>query len=118
MAPHKKHVNSSGQTLLAIACSRGKLDIVKQRYEERPEDVNLADNALNTPLHIASLEGFVDIVQFLIDTGTCELDALNDVKDTPLHDAVDNKNVEVVKLLLDAGANPNLANTEGNEPLD
>lgn len=118
MPPHKKHVNSSGQTLLAIACSRGKLDIVKQRYEERPEDVNLADNALNTPLHIASLEGFVDIVQFLIDTGSCELDAVNDLKDTPLHDAVDNKNVEVVKLLLDAGANPSLANTEGNEPLD
>jgi Ankyrin repeats (3 copies) len=118
MPPHKKHVNSSGQTLLAIACSRGKLDIVKQRYEERPEDVNLADNALNTPLHIASLEGFVDIVQFLIDTGCCELDAVNDLKDTPLHDAVDNKNVEVVKLLLDAGANPSLANTEGNEPLD
>ncbi|KAH8758625.1 hypothetical protein BGZ57DRAFT_944455 [Hyaloscypha finlandica] len=108
MPPHKKHVNSSGQTLLAIACSRGKLDIVKQRYEERPEDVNLADNALNTPLHIASLEGFVDIVQFLINTGSY----------TPLHDAVDNKNVEVVKLLLDAGANPSLANTEGNEPLD
>jgi hypothetical protein len=118
MPPHKKHVNSSGQTLLAIACSRGKLDVVKQRYEERPEDVNLADNALNTPLHIASLEGFVDIVQFLIDTGSCELDAVNDLKDTPLHDAVDNKNVEVVKLLLDAGANPSLANTEGNEPLD
>jgi hypothetical protein len=118
MPPHKKHVNSSGQTLLAIACSRGKLDVVKQRYEERPEDVNLADNALNTPLHIASLEGFVDIVQFLINTGSCELDAVNDLKDTPLHDAVDNKNVEVVKLLLDAGANPSLANTEGNEPLD
>lgn len=118
MPPHKKHVNSSGQTLLAIACSRGKLDIVKQRYEERPEDVNLADNALNTPLHIASLEGFVDIVQFLINTGNCELNAVNDLKDTPLHDAVDNKNVEVVKLLLDAGANPSLANTEGNEPLD
>jgi hypothetical protein len=118
MPPHKKHVNSSGQTLLAIACSRGKLDVVKQRYEERPEDVNLADNALNTPLHIASLEGFVDIVRFLIDTSSCELDAVNDLKDTPLHDAVDNKNVEVVKLLLDAGANPSLANTEGNEPLD
>ena len=118
MPPHKKHVNSSGQTLLAIACSRGKLDIVKQRYEERPEDVNLADNALNTPLHIASLEGFVEIVQFLIDTGNCELDAVNDLRDTPLHDAVDNKNVEVVKMLLDAGANPSLTNTEGNEPLD
>ncbi|KAG4424968.1 hypothetical protein IFR04_001939 [Cadophora malorum] len=118
MAPHKKHVNSSGQTLLAIACSRGRLENVKQRYEERPEDLNLADNAMNTPLHTASLGGHVEIVKFLLDTGNCELDCVNLERDTPLHDAVDNKNVEVVKLLLEAGANPSKPNLMGNEPLD
>ncbi|KAL5326673.1 hypothetical protein ACEPPN_004362 [Leptodophora sp. 'Broadleaf-Isolate-01'] len=118
MAPHKKHVNSSGQTLLAIACGRGKLENVKQRYDERPEDLNLADNAMNTPLHTASLGGHVEIVKFLLDTGNCELDCINLERDTPLHDAVDNKNVEVVKLLLEAGANPSKPNLAGNEPLD
>ncbi|KAL2074682.1 hypothetical protein VTL71DRAFT_8461 [Oculimacula yallundae] len=118
MAPHKKHVNSSGQTLLAIACARGRLENVKQRYEERPEDLNLADNAMNTPLHTASLGGHVEIVKFLLDTGNCELDCVNSDRDTPLHDAVDNKNVEVVKLLLEAGANPGKPNHKGNEPLD
>lgn len=118
MAPHKKHVNSSGQTLLAQACGRAKLDVVKQRYEAFPEDLNHPDNALNTPLHTASLHGHADIVKFLLDTGNCELDSVNMVKDTPLHDAVDNRNIEVVKLLLDAGANPNKHNQAGNDVLD
>jgi len=46
MAPHKKHVNSSGQTLVARACASGKLDVVKQRLEERPDDLNEGDHAL------------------------------------------------------------------------
>ncbi|KUJ21051.1 ankyrin, partial [Mollisia scopiformis] len=118
MAPHKKHVNSSGQTQLAIACNRGKLEAVKQRYEDRPGDLNIPDHALNTPLHIASLAGCADIVKFLIDTGHCELNPINLDRDAPLHDAVDNKHVEVVKLLLDAGANPSIPNKNQNEPLE
>lgn len=118
MPPHKKHLNPSGQTPLAIAVQRGVLEVVKQRYEERHSDLNLADNAMNTPLHVASLYGFTDIVKFLIDTHNCELDSLNLDKDTPLHDAVDNGHLDVVKLLLDAGANPSQINKAGNEPLD
>jgi hypothetical protein len=117
MAPHKKHVNSSGQTLLARACTKGKLDVVQQRYEERPQDLNEADHALNTPLHFASLHGFADVVKFLLDAH-CSLDNENDRKETPLHDAVENGHAEVVKLLLDAGASPNKPNIEGDEPLD
>lgn len=118
MAPHKKHVNSSGQTQLAIACNRGKLDAVKQRYEDRPDDLNIPDHAQNTPLHIASLQGSADIVKFLIDTGHCDLNPINFDKDAPLHDAVDNRHVEVVKLLLNAGANPSIPNKNQNDPLD
>ncbi|TQS37325.1 hypothetical protein Golomagni_02205 [Golovinomyces magnicellulatus] len=118
MGPLKKHVNCSGQTPLAVACSRGKLDLVRKRYQERPQDINVPDNALNTPLHIASLEGWTDIVKFLVDTGKCELDCINTVKDTPLHDAIDNRNLEVVKVLMDAGANPSKPNQAGNDPLD
>ncbi|KAI1002124.1 hypothetical protein K3495_g6080 [Podosphaera aphanis] len=118
LPPHKKHVNSSGQTPLAVACARGKLELVKRRYAECPEDLNVPDNALNTPLHIASLEGLTSIVKFLLDTGNCELDCVNTVKDTPLHDAIDNKNIEVVRLLLNAGANPCKPNQAGSDPLD
>ncbi|CCU75660.1 ankyrin repeat protein [Blumeria hordei DH14] len=114
----KKNVNCSGQTPLAVACARGKLELAQKRYEECPLDINVPDNAMNTPLHIASLEGWTDIVRFLVDTGKCELDCVNTVKDTPLHDAIDNGNFEVVKILLSAGANPSKPNQAGNEPLD
>lgn len=115
--PHKKHVNSSGQTLVARACQSGKLEIVKQRLEERPEDLDEVDFAENTPLHTASIAGFEDIVQYLLDAG-CAVDPVNVARDTPLHDAIDNGHLDVVRLLLDAGANPRKANGKGEDPYD
>ena len=115
--PHKKHVNSSGQTLVARACQSGKLEVVKQRLAERPQDLDEVDFALNTPLHSASLAGHKDIVRHLLEAG-CQVDPVNDAQDTPLHDAIDNGHIVVVKLLLDAGANPRKANGKGEEPYD
>ncbi|KAI5465589.1 hypothetical protein BGZ63DRAFT_411124 [Mariannaea sp. PMI_226] len=75
MAPHKKHLDAHGE------------------YDERPEDLNVADYAGNTPLQIAAINGCEDIVKLLIDAG-CNLDY-----------AVDN-------------VNPRKANVNGEEPLD
>lgn len=115
--PHKKHLDAHGQTLLARACARGEYDGVKQRLLERPEDLNVADYAGNTPLQIAAINGAEDIVKLLLDAG-CNVDCVNYDKDTPLLDAVDNGHLEVVKLLLDAGVNPRKANVNGEEPID
>lgn len=117
MGPHKKHLDAHGQTLLARACARGEYDGAKQRLQERPEDLNVADYAGNTPLQIAAINGCEDIVKLLIDAG-CNLDCVNYDKDTPLLDAVDNGHLGVVKLLLDAGVNPRKANVNGEEPID
>lgn len=117
VAPHRKHVNSSGQTLLARACASGKLDVVKQRLEERPEDLDEPDHAMNTPLHAASIAGHVDIVKLLLDSG-CIVDPVNLARDTPLHDAIDNSHLECVRALLSAGANPRKANGKGEDPYD
>ncbi len=117
MGPHKKHLDAHGQTFLARACARGEVDLAKQRLQERPEDLNVADFAGNTPLQIAAINGYGEIVKFLIDAG-CNLDCVNYDRDTPLLDAVDNGHLEVVKLLLDAGVNPRKANVNGEEPLD
>jgi hypothetical protein len=87
------------------------------RYGERPEDLNVPDNAGNTPLQVASLNGEEQIVKFLLDAG-CEINTKNIDKDTPLIDAVENGNVEVVKLLLEAGANPRTVNASGDEPYE
>ncbi|KAL2156133.1 hypothetical protein VTH82DRAFT_878 [Thermothelomyces myriococcoides] len=117
MAPHKKHLDAHGQTFLARACAKGEYEIAKQRLQERPEDINVADYAGNTPLQIAALNGFVDIVRLLVDAG-CNLDCVNNEKDTPLIDAVENGHLDVVKILLDAGVNPRKANAYGQEPID
>ncbi|PHH88373.1 hypothetical protein CDD83_7618 [Cordyceps sp. RAO-2017] len=117
MAPHKKHLDAHGQTLLARACARGEYETAKQRLGERPEDLNVADYAGNTPLQIAAINGCEDIVKLLIDAG-CNLDCVNYDKDTPLLDAVDNGHLGVVRLLLEAGVNPRKANVNGEEPLD
>ncbi|PHH69820.1 hypothetical protein CDD80_6468 [Ophiocordyceps camponoti-rufipedis] len=117
MIPHKKHLDAHGQTLLARACARGEYETAKQRLQERPEDLNVADYAGNTPLQIAAINGCEDIVKLLIDAG-CNLDCVNYDKDTPLLDAVDNGHLGVVNLLLDAGVNPRKANVNGEEPFD
>lgn len=115
--PHKKHVDNHGQTLLAKACAKGEYDVAKKRLAERPEDLNFADYAGNTPLQVASLNGHEQIVQLLIDAG-CNLDCRNSDKETPLLDAVENGHLAVVKLLLKAGVNPRKADAEGHEPLE
>lgn len=116
-ATHKKQRDQNGRTRLARACAAQEYEIAVARHKERPEDLNVADNAGNTPLQIAALEGSAPIVKFLLDAG-CEIDTKNIDKDTPLIDAVENGHLEVIKLLLDAGANPRLVNAEGDEPYD
>ncbi|KAK4227707.1 hypothetical protein QBC38DRAFT_363619 [Podospora fimiseda] len=116
MAPHKKHLDAHGQTFLARACAKGEYEVAKTRLQERPEDINVADYAGNTPLQIAALNGYDDIVKLLVDAG-CNLDCVNNDKDTPLLDAVENGHLEVVNILLDAGVNPRKANAYGQEPI-
>lgn len=113
----KKQRDQNGRTRLARACAAQELEAAIARHSERPDDLNVADNAGNTPLQIASLEGCAPIVKFLLEAG-CEIDTKNIDKDTPLIDAVENGHLDVVKLLLAAGANPRTLNAEGDEPYD
>ncbi|KAL2848121.1 hypothetical protein BJY01DRAFT_212312 [Aspergillus pseudoustus] len=114
---YKKLRDQNGRTRLARACAAQELEAVIARHAERPEDLNVADNAGNTPLQIASLEGCAPIVKYLIAAG-CEIETCNIDKDTPLIDAAENGHLDVVRLLLEAGANPRVVNSQGNEPSD
>lgn len=113
----RKFRDKNGRTFLARAASADDFEAAKQRLQERPEDLDVADNAGNTPLQIAALEGFVDIVKYLLEHD-CEVNTRNIDKDTPLIDAVENVHVEVVRLLLEYGADPRLANAKGQEPAE
>lgn len=113
----KKQRDQNGRTRLARACAAQELDTAIARHAERPEDINVADNAGNTPLQIAALEGSAPIVKFLIEVG-CDMDTKNIDKDTPLIDAVENGHLDVVRILLEAGTNPRTVNAEGDEPYE
>lgn len=113
----RKWRDKNGRTFLSRACNNNDLATAKIKLAERPEDLNLADNAGNTPLQIAALEGFVDIVKFLLDN-KCDVDTRNIDRETPLIDAVENGHLEVVRLLLQYGANPRLGNAKGDEPYE
>ncbi|KAK2877196.1 hypothetical protein FQN49_001346 [Arthroderma sp. PD_2] len=114
---NKKLRDQNGRTRLARACAAQEVEAAKSRQAERPEDLNVPDNAGNTPLQIAALEGCAEIVKFLIDAG-CDIHTKNIDRDTPLIDAVENGHLDVVKILLDAGANPRVGNAKGDEPYD
>ncbi|VEU19795.1 DEKNAAC100449 [Brettanomyces naardenensis] len=110
--------DASGRSLLQRLCARGNYDEAKQLIESG-SDVNDADYAGNTPLHEAALEGYVDIVNLLLDN-KAEIDKQSGQmdRDTALIDASSNLHYEVVKLLVDRGADPTLANAQGDTPLD
>lgn len=113
---HKKNRDRSGRTLLARACAQDAGE-AERWLKERPEDIDVPDNAGNTPLQIAALEGDVEVVQLLLDAG-CDTTSKNIDKDTPLIDAVENGHLEVVRLLLKAGLDPRQKNAKGQEPLE
>ena len=115
--PHKKLRDKNGRTMLARACATEDVDQAIARLRDRPNDLDIADNAGNTPLQIASLEGNANIVQVLLDAG-CDISCKNIDSDTPLIDAVENGHLDVVKLLLEAGLDPRQGNAKGEEPLD
>ena len=115
--PHKKLRDKNGRTLLARACAGEEVDPVKLRLQERPQDLDIADNAGNSPLQIASLEGNASIVEVLLAAG-CDITCKNIDSDTPLIDAVENGHLDVVRLLLKAGLDPRQSNAKGEEPLD
>jgi hypothetical protein len=112
-----EHRDQIGRTQLARACASGDVESVRVRLQERPQDLNLADHAGNTPLQIASLEGITAAVELLIAHGA-NVNCVNNDKDTPLIDAVENSHLDVVRLLLKAGANPKQCNLHGAEPLE
>ncbi len=112
----KKNRDKNGRTLLARACALDELE-AEARLNERPEDLDIPDNAGNTPLQIASLEGKARIVHLLLEAG-CDINCKNTDMETPLIDAVENGHIDVVRMLLKAGLDPRQSNAKGEEPLD
>ncbi|XP_014229214.2 ankyrin-1-like [Trichogramma pretiosum] len=88
----------------------------------RGANPNLADNKGSTALHIICKIRFNDLANLLFQVSDEKrrrvlVDAQDNEGNTPLHLALEQMDTEMVGLLLRRGANPTLANKDGQIPL-
>lgn len=104
---------------LALACSEGNLDALKQ-YKDEGGDLTVKTEYGITCVCIAAATGQVEVVRFLLVAG-CPVDCRGQISSwTPLMRAAARGSVECVTTLLQAGADPMLTggdDTRGNKDL-
>lgn len=96
----------------------GHLDIVSFLLYQGGVDVNKANDNGMRPLMIAALERHVDVVELLLSQPGIDLDARARDGETALWFASDEGYVEILQRLVEAGADPTVADNDGQTPLD
>jgi hypothetical protein len=95
-----------GFTPLHPACTRGKLTVVQDRWPSAPEDLEVEDDAGETPLYVATWAGSSEVVDFLLSKGA-KIDADNSQPDlSPFIVAAEFGKIDFIKLFLRHGADP------------
>merc|ERR1712004_402144 len=77
-----------------------------------------------SPLHWAADRGNMEVTRVLLQTASDRspnrmssfLNAKDANGDTPLHFAINTDNVEIARILIDHGADPRIANQDGETP--
>jgi len=112
-------VNAKGNTPLIIAASLGDVPSVRRLLEYRA-DLNLANKDGNTALIYAARYNHPEVIRELLHPKTmqipADIDLQNNKGQTALWWGASKGYTEVVKRLLAAGADPTLADNEGNVP--
>ena len=113
--------DGDGKTALHLAAgstsARGS-ETVKCLFDAGA-NANVRDEHYRTPLLLAARSGTPETVKILLGRAV-EVDAMSIEKETPLFEATKNapsRRVPIARQLLDAGANLNIADTLGAEPL-
>ncbi|MEI7833607.1 MAG: ankyrin repeat domain-containing protein [bacterium] len=106
--------DDSGMTLMHYAFSQSTTSHYKILLDAGA-DVNVVDKDLWTPLHYGAKRGFTTTLQNIINKGA-KIDVQNINGETPLYLAVNAREMSR-DILLRNGANPNIANNDGNTPL-
>ncbi|KAF8007964.1 hypothetical protein BT93_K1833 [Corymbia citriodora subsp. variegata] len=97
-------VTPSGKSLLHVAVSSGKDDVIDLILNHFPKTVTRKDSSENTPLHIAVQDGRLSATKKLINVET-DLEIIywkNKNSISPLHLAAEIGNMEILRLLLEA----------------
>ncbi|WP_363463646.1 ankyrin repeat domain-containing protein [Halogeometricum borinquense] len=111
-------VDESGNNMLHVAASRGKIDIGSDLIE-RGIFLNRQGKEGKTPLHYALEMGDNEMATLLISAGA-DVTVTDDYGNQPLWSAVMNEEVDddVIRLLVQHGADPVNQNEAGKSPLD
>lgn len=104
--------DSEGKTLLLLASSSGKSDIVKFLLESGA-DIEAKDKMGRTPLITAARErGGIDVIKLLVEKGAA-VNAVDDAKDSALSLAAWRGFEDIVDYLLEKSANVPINNEQG-----
>jgi len=110
------------ETPIGQLCERiaeGELDAVRDILRKSPGLAGKSDKDQMTPLHWAADRGEMAITELILTTSAearSGISAKDGNGDTALHYAVLADNPEVAKLLIKHGANPQVANNDGETP--
>lgn len=81
--------DEEGRTILFHCCVIGLVEFVKQLLMDPRVNVNLADNAGDTPLHAAATSCHPAVVRELVRHPVIDMNATNKRGETPLKKAID-----------------------------
>lgn len=110
-------VNNEGNTPLHKAVIAQKINSIGLLLE-RGANVNTENNYKNTPLISAIISGNTDIIELLLKSHKLDINYQNKDGNTALIAALDYEKIDMALLLIKHGANINLANNEGEKPID
>ena len=106
--------DSSGNTPLHIAASRGHQRTVRDLLTSHKYEVNCVNSRHRTPLHLACIGGHVDIVRTLLCEFGADVNSRDSQNNTPLHLAALGGHTDVVcALITEFGCSPQVRGFEG-----
>ncbi len=105
-----------GWTALHWAAANGDMSFLLKACLDKGADVDILDDAANTPLHWAAAADKAHAVDVLLYAGA-DIEAANVNGRTPLHLAAETVSTAAARVLLERGANVNALDTWSSTPL-
>lgn len=109
-------VNSTGETALYVASSRGEIASVKTLFKYQP-NMNICEGSGKSSLYVACKNGHSKVAELLIKAGA-DCNKITNTGDAPLHAACRKGLTSVVKCLLKHNADTQQRNDEDHTPFN